>query len=99
MKQEIKLGDKIKDNVTGLIGIAVARTKFLNGCIQYAIATPVKKGDKPPIEGDIGIDEMNLKVIKKNVVNSSEYPKKEIIKKPKKSNGGATRIGVKLRGY
>lgn len=97
--EEIKLGDKIKDQVTGMVGIAVARTKFLNGCVQYSIAQPVKQIDRAHlIDGDISVDDENLKVIKRNVVNSSEYPKKEK-KENDKTIGGPTKLGVKLRGY
>ena len=33
----IKLGDKVKDVVTGYTGIATSRTEFLNGCVQIAV--------------------------------------------------------------
>ena len=35
--QRPKLGDKVKDTVTGCVGIAVARTELLNGCPQITI--------------------------------------------------------------
>jgi hypothetical protein len=31
---EVRLGDKVRDRVTGYSGIATSRTEFLNGCIQ-----------------------------------------------------------------
>ena len=104
MEERIKLGDRIKDAVTGYEGIATTRTKFLNGCVQYSIAPKLKKGEKYPFEGaDISIDEQNLIVVKKNVVNSCEYPGKEVVrKKPKpkpKSVGGPTRLMKRQRGY
>ncbi len=34
---KIKLGEKVKDIVNGFTGIAISRTEFLNGCIQYQI--------------------------------------------------------------
>ena len=40
----IKLGAKVKDKVTGLVGIATARIEFLNGCIQYTVHPKVKAG-------------------------------------------------------
>jgi len=85
MEQEIELGDKVKDKVTGFTGIAVAKTEFLNGCVQYSVAAKVGKDNKMPEE--IGIDEQSLKVITKN-------------KKPKKEDvGGATKPGIKMRGF
>ena len=35
--KEIKLGDKVKDSVTGFKGIAVGRTEYLHGCIRITI--------------------------------------------------------------
>jgi len=86
MNKEIKLGDKVRDKITGFIGIAVARTKFLNGCIQYNVIPKCVTKDKLPEE--MGIDIDNLEVITKK-------------KKPtkKKSTGGANRIGFKQRGF
>ena len=40
----IKLGTQVKDNVSGLIGTAVSRTEWLNGCVQYGIQPKIKKG-------------------------------------------------------
>lgn len=95
-KQEIKLGDKVKDLITGYTGIVVARSKFINGCIQYSVAGKIKLGEKFPELGDPAIDEMNLKVIEKNVVNSCEY-KKEKIEEP--VTGGKTKYMKRMRGY
>ena len=40
----ITLGNKVRDKVTGMEGIAVSRVEYLNGCIQYAVQPPYKKG-------------------------------------------------------
>lgn len=37
MSKEIKLGDKVKDTITGFKGIAVARTIWINGCDRIVI--------------------------------------------------------------
>ncbi len=94
---KIKLGDKVRDKISGYTGIAVARSKFINGCVQYSIAGKVKKGERLPIEGEPAIDETNLEIIKKNVVISCEYRKEE--HKETKSNGGPTRFMKSMRGY
>lgn len=99
---KIKLGDKVKDRVSGVEGTVVARTKFLNGCEQCTIVIPIKKkGDTFNPEGhDLSIDTMNLELIKRNVVNSCEYEEEEeVIKSRKKSTGGANRAGFKMKGY
>lgn len=83
---EIKLGDKVKDKITGFVGIAVARTEYINGCVQYSVIQKVGKDNK--MMEDISIDQETLEVIK---------PKKKKIKKS--PTGGATRPAPNMRGY
>ena len=81
---EIELGQKVKDKITGIEGIATARTEFLNGCVQYEVTRRVKKGETLTAESiqGINVDEEQLEVIEKK-------------KKPiKKSNNGG-RMSVK----
>lgn len=82
---KIKLGDKVRDKISGVVGTAVVRSEFLNGCIQYTILPKAEKNKMPE---EWSIDEQSLEVIK---------PKKKPIKKEK--TGGATRLGFKQRGY
>ena len=82
----IKLGDKVKCKYTGLIGVAVGRTEFINGCIQYLVAPKATKVGILPDE--IGIDETALEVIK---------PRRQ---KPKrKPAGGPNTMGRRTRRY
>ena len=82
----IKLGDKVRCKVTGFTGIAVARTEFLNGCIQFNVLPKADKKTKMPEE--IGIDEGSLELVNK--------PKKKVIKR---DTGGAMTRGLKQRGF
>jgi hypothetical protein len=34
---EIKLGNKVRDLVTGYEGIVIARVEYLNGCVQFGV--------------------------------------------------------------
>jgi len=94
-QQNIKLGDRVQDQVSGYIGIAVARTQFLNGCVQYSVLGKIKSTEKYNFEGDPSFDEMNLKIIKRNVVNSKEYEKEKKVS----DNGGKTTCNKRMRGY
>jgi len=58
---KIQLGDKVKDKVSGFVGVAVAKTEFINGCIQYNVMPKAGKDGKMPEE--VGIDEQSLEVI------------------------------------
>lgn len=84
------LGDKVKCIHTGFIGVAVARTEFINGCIQINVV-PKWDGKAPALE-EMGIDEGSLKVILKG-------KKHKELDKEEKELGGRSRIGVKQRGY
>lgn len=72
MKQKIKLGDKVRCKITGFIGIAVARTEFINGCVQYSVAPKISKDSKFPEE--YPVDEQSLEVlpVKKKKIEKNE---------------------------
>lgn len=57
---EIKLGNKVRDKVTGFTGIATAKIEYINGCIQYCVKPKVAK-DNTMSEGEyIDIDELEV---------------------------------------
>lgn len=93
--EEIELGDKVKDLISRFVGIAVAKTEFINGCVQFTLAENNKK--KPSIEGEPSIDSTNLVVVEKGYVDKRKKPK--IKKKQEKSIGGRTTFQAGMRGY
>jgi len=76
---KIKLGDKVRDKITGLEGIAVAKIKFLNGCLQIAIQPEGLTSEGEPKEQHF-VDSAQVVIVK------PEKPKKE--KKTKSPGGG-----------
>ncbi|RJQ58023.1 MAG: hypothetical protein C4530_11460 [Desulfobacteraceae bacterium] len=44
----IQLGDEVKDRVTGYKGIAVAHTRYLQGCDRFSVQASVDKDGKVP---------------------------------------------------
>jgi hypothetical protein len=44
---EIKLGDKVKDSITGFTGIVTARTEWLNGCDRLGVQSQELHDGKP----------------------------------------------------
>lgn len=60
-KEMIRLGNKVKDKITGFKGIATAKVEYLNGCVQYCVKPQVSKDGKMP-EGEY-IDDAQLEVI------------------------------------
>ena len=87
MMDEIELGDKVKCKYTGFVGIAVAKTKFINGCVQYTV---VPKWDKKTEVEDVQFDEISLEIVKKAKTEIEEEEKK---------TGGPMRRATKFKGY
>ncbi len=83
---DIKLGDEVRCIYTGFKGIAIYKTEFINGCIQYGVAPKWDKKDS--LREEMGIDSQSLEVIK---------PKKK--KVVKKETGGAMTRGLKRRNF
>ena len=84
---KIKLGDKVRDKVSGYEGIATSRTEYLNGCFQIEITPRIKKGVIPKeteVQG-LSLDEQQLE----KIGNGINTPKKEVVKT---ETGGAMRI-------
>jgi hypothetical protein len=59
---KIKLGDQVRDKVTGFAGVAVARTQWLHGCDRIAIQPPVDKDGKLP--DNASFDIMSVELVK-----------------------------------
>ncbi len=41
----VKLGDKVKDSITGFEGVAVSRTEYLYGCVRVGVEGSTKPGE------------------------------------------------------
>ena len=74
-KPKFELGSKLRDKISGLVGMAMSRTEYLNGCIQYAVMPKINKKD---------FTEMPSWNIDESQLESLEKP----IKIKKKSTGG-----------
>jgi hypothetical protein len=63
----MKLGDKVKDTVTGFTGIAVCKAEWLNGCTRWSVQ------DQKLRNGNVGelqtFDEPQLYVVKSAAVS------------------------------
>ncbi len=62
----VKLGDKVKDTVTGFTGIAVSQHIYLQGCARFTVQPLIKEdGMLPAAES---FDGPQLEVVKVGVV-------------------------------
>jgi len=65
---DIKLGQKVRDEITGYTGIAVARTEWLYGCVRVTVQSS-ELHNGMPVEAYI-VDEPQLEVVtEKEVLN------------------------------
>jgi len=63
----IRLGQQVRDKVSGFTGIATAKVEYLNGCVQYCVKPKIKtKNDNTMPEGQY-IDEGQLEIISKGL--------------------------------
>lgn len=77
----IELGDRVKDAVTGLSGIAIARTTWLHGCDRIAVQ-PEKLGKDGKVQDNATFDEPQLILVKKKVIASTP------VTSPARTRGG-----------
>lgn len=62
----IKLGDKVRDRISGYEGIATGKFEYINGCVRWGVQAKVDKEGKMP--DTMVIDEGQLEVVKKAAV-------------------------------
>lgn len=74
----IKLGQKVKDKITGFTGIAVAKAEYLTGCTQIGISPPMGKDGK--LGESMYFDWTRLEVLDSKPIEiiSDQTPKKDI---------------------
>jgi hypothetical protein len=64
--KHIDLGDKVKDRITGCIGIVIARTEYLAGNVQCNVQPIMAKDDVP--QSDFWVGEYRLEVIESKAI-------------------------------
>lgn len=62
---KIKLGNKVRDKVTGFEGIATAKVEYITGCDQYCVNPGVGKDGE--IREGVYIDVMRLEVVDQGI--------------------------------
>ena len=68
---EIKLGQRVKDKISGFEGIAVCRTEWLYGCVRYGLQSDKLKEDGTLTEIQ-SFDEPQLELMKEQVKNKKK---------------------------
>ena len=91
---EIKLGDTVQCKYTGLKGVAMCKTEFINGCVQYSVSPKWNPKSLNPIESsEMQVDSQSLKLIKKGARWNDDDDDDD------DSTGGPMRVAPRMRGY
>ena len=56
----MKLGDKVKDKITGFSGTVVAKHEYLNGCVRLTVQPNTLKNGKPIEPETFDVEQMTL---------------------------------------
>jgi len=78
MKKKIKLGNKVRDKITGFEGIVISRVEYINKCTQFCVKPKMDEDGKMP-DGEY-IDIEQLEVIGKGIkikANPSGGPQRD----------------------
>lgn len=67
----VGLGDKVKDTISGLVGIAVARTEWLHGCLRITIQPAMGTDGKVP--ENYTVDEPQCEVLEVGAVRNDPF--------------------------
>lgn len=81
----VHLGDKVKDRVTGLTGIVIARTEWMYGCVRCVIQ-PQQMKDGKPIETTT-VDEPQLEIVKAGAVKDVPEWREPVNETPRRAAG------------
>lgn len=82
---KLNLGDKVKDKITGLTGIVTCQSRWLNGCIRYAVQ-PEKLKDGVPADLQ-HLDEQQLERVKSGAVKIQQADTGGPFPAPKRNAG------------
>jgi len=61
IRMTVRLGQRVRDVVTGFEGIVVSRVEYLSGCVQYCVKPHVGEDGKM-LEGEY-IDEQRIEIV------------------------------------
>jgi hypothetical protein len=62
----VNLGDKVRDRISGVVGVVIARTEWLYGCVRCTVQ-PQEMKDGKPIDATV-VDEPQLEILQRSVI-------------------------------
>lgn len=91
----IKLGNRVRDKVTGFEGIATNKAIYMNGCVHFTVVPRLKEGTETLVNPDASvIDYLRLEVVGEGIANEIVRPPRD----PKNQHpGGPAQRVVRAR--
>jgi len=68
--ENFKLGMRLKDKITGFMGIAIAKSEFMNGCVQYYLKARLDKDGK--VQDAVVFDSQQLEFVDDGLSSDKE---------------------------
>lgn len=68
----VQLGDRVKDTITGFVGIAECKAEWLHGCVRVSVR-PEKLSKEGKQQELVTFDEPQLVVVKAGAVPNSPF--------------------------
>ena len=68
--KNFKLGMTLRDKVTGFVGIAIAKSEFMNGCVQYYLKACLDKDGK--VQEAVAFDSQQLEFVDDGLSSDEE---------------------------
>lgn len=94
--ERVNVGDKVKDKVTGIVGIVISRTEYLYGCARVAVQQSPKEPHERPVDC-IGLDEPQCEILERGTVKSMEQELAER-QQPLRARTGGPGVETPRRG-
>lgn len=75
MEHKFKLGQTVKDRITGFTGIAIGYLEYINGCIQYGVRPKVESDKVGKHPDAVYLDEGNLEYVDEGILATKAQAK------------------------
>jgi hypothetical protein len=85
----VNLGDKVRDRISGVVGIVIARTEWLYGCVRCTVQ-PQEMKDGRAIDGTV-VDEPQLEILQRSAIEDVPQWREPEAPKPRRATPAGPR--------
>jgi hypothetical protein len=70
MSKTIKFGTKVREKITGFVGVTTGKASYITGCDQYLVQPPI--GDNNAFVDGRWFDEGRLEIVQEETISASD---------------------------